>query len=218
MSNKFLSLVKKGIKGSTADKQKAYQFFVDQVEVADARALAKKSDKAVASVIKHMIDRYEGKIKPLPHGKHAVWPTEKAEKAKKAKAKKSKPKKQKAQRKKIPEGGYAPYHHNGGLNILGHFADMVEGYEFDALSMVNANFRIERDKDSDKARIKYLSDLWYDTIDLAIEQDLGNWLTRIVRHQIAANGKSPKFAGAPLTVNGITIEKPSAYGALDSGE
>lgn len=211
--SKLTKLINKGIKGTTKDKQAAYNYFLDNVEVADAKAEAKKSSKAVASVIKHMIDRYEGKIKPLPHGKHAVWPTEKAEKAKKAEPK-SKKGRSKAKRKKVPDGGYAPYHVNGGLNVLAHYAQQIEGYDFEPLEMVNANFRIEKNKDSEKARIKYLSDLWYDAIDLAIDEELGNWFTRIVRHQISANGKSPEASGAPLKVNGITIERPSAYGKL----
>ena len=106
---------------------------------------------------------------------------------------------------------YAPYHDNGGLGVLDHYAAQFDGFEYDALTMVSSRYRILKDDDCFDERATYLVELWYAAIDLAVEDGRGNWFTRIVRHQLAAYGYKPDYSGADLTVDGVTISRPSDY-------
>lgn len=114
-------------------------------------------------------------------------------------------------------GTYPPYAANGGLNILGWAADLVEGYEFDHLTMMNSNYRLPRDA-SKETMAQYLVSLWYDTIDLCVDGDDDSkayWLTRIVRQQLGQTVCGYTIPKAqPIELFGVEIDTPAAYGTM----
>jgi len=150
-----------------AQDDNAYEYFENEVEIDDAKALINEVDTKTAKIIKAFIKRYEN--------------DDDAE-IEKPKAKTKKPKaKEKPERETVK---YQPYHDNGGLGMLDYYADQAE-FDFDSMVHVSSRYRVKRGS-TNEVRAKYLNKLWHASIDLARQNDEQNWFTRIVRHQICA--------------------------------
>jgi hypothetical protein len=160
---KFIGLLKTNL-------NKAYAYFSDEIEIADAKKLIKalnETDQSdLAATLEAFIADYAVELKT---GETPSYEVMKAPTSKKNKGTKG----------KTPKGKTGEYHENLGLNVL----DVYRLGTYNPEKHKSSKYPVAYNAD-DKTIVLYLRKMWFAGIKKAQADGNAYWFTRIVRHQI----------------------------------